>query len=115
MAVARSRGRNLNEVLAERKARRLSRLRAILLIVLAAVVAYALVHALYEQRSDPAFERLRLVVVPLENRTGDAAFDTVGLVASDWITSVLSGYAGSREVVPTTTTLAYVHSARLAR
>jgi hypothetical protein len=115
VAVARSRGRNLNEILAERKARRLSRLRAILLIVLGATALYALLHALYEQRSDPAFERLRLVVVPLDNRTGDAAFDTVGLVASDWITNVLSGYAGAREVVPTTTTLAYMHSARLAR
>jgi hypothetical protein len=111
----RARGRNLNEVLAERRARSRSRLRAVLLAASALAIVAVLLRAWLEQRSRPAFELNRVVVVPLENRTGDPAFDKLGVVASDWITRVLSGYAPAREVVPTTTALAYQRSARLAR
>ncbi len=111
----RPRGRNLNEVLAERRERRRSRLRAVLFGVIAVGIVAVLVRAWLEQRAHPAFEDNRVVVVPLQNRTGDSAFNAVGVVASDWITRVLSGYAPAREVVPTTTALAYQRSARLAR
>jgi hypothetical protein len=115
VAAGRSRGRNLNQILAERRARRLSRLRTLLIAAAATVVLVVLVRAYLEQRRVPAIEEGRVVVAPFENRTGDASLDAIGLVASDWITRVLSGYARHRSVVPTTTALAYVRSAQLAR
>lgn len=115
MAPPRSRGRNLNQVLAERRARRLSRLRTIAVAALIGVALVALLRSVLSRRVDPAYVANRLVVVPFENRTGNAAFDTLGLVTSDWVTRVLGNYAQARQVVPTTTTLAYMHSARLAR
>ena len=60
-------------------------------------------------------EPLRIVVVPFDNRTGDASFDTLGLVASDWISRNLSYYGSEYQVVPTTTSLAFVRSAQLNR
>lgn len=115
MAVKRSRGRNLNLVLAERKAERRARWRNVFTAAAIGIALLAIVHAVLKDAVNPPFEHNRLVVVPFENRTGDAAFDTLGVVASDWATRVLSGYARAREVVPTTTTLAYLYSARLAR
>ena len=102
-------------MLAERRARRLRRLRSTGVGALIGIALFFIVRAFLEQRPNPAFELNRLVVVPFENRTGDVALDTLGLVTSDWITRVLSGYARQREVVPTPTTLAYMRSARLAR
>lgn len=46
----------------------------------------------------------RIVAMPLENRTGDPAFASVGLMASDWITDGLQ-QTGIVEVVPTTTAI----------
>ena len=112
---AQKRGRNLNEILADRRARRRERLRAIFFsafVIIAGIVLY--LH--WRERSRrPEMEAFRVVVAPLDNRTGNPALDTLGLVASDWITRNLSYYAPGREVVPTTTTLSYLRSARLAR
>ena len=107
------RGRNLDEIIAERRARRFSRLRTTLFAALVVAVFSALLERWLEARRNPVYTTRRTVVVPLENRTGDAAFDTLGLVASDWITRVLSLYTPGHEVVPTTTSLMYVRSARL--
>ena len=111
----RSRGRNLNYVLEERKARRRGRLRTLVVGILVLAVAVVLFLEWRVQRRTPAITPDRVVVLPLDNRTGEARFDTLGLVAADWITRVLSLYAPRREVVPTATTLAYLRSARLAR
>ena len=111
----RSRGRNLNYVLEERKARRRSRLRASLIGAVALGLAIMLFLDWRAQRRAPAITANRVVVLPFDNRTGDVRFDALGLVASDWITRVLSLYAPQREVVPTTTTMAYIHSAQLRR
>lgn len=73
------------------------------------------VRKVLEVRRNPNFAARRTIVVPFDNRTGEAAWDTLGLVASDWITSVLSLYAPTHETVPTTTILAYEQSAQLAR
>jgi hypothetical protein len=109
------RGRNLNEILAERRARRLERLRVFLLGAGLFVLVAWLVRSMLEERTNPEFAANRVVVVPFDNRTGNSALDTLGLVASDWITRVLSLYAPAREVVPTTSMLAYRNSARLGR
>ena len=111
----RSRGRNLNFVIEERKARRRSRLRAVLLATAAVGIAVILFLDWREQRRAPAITPNRVVVLPLDNRTGAAAFDTLGIVASDWISRVLSLYGRQHEIVPTTTTLAYLRSAQLGR
>jgi DNA-binding SARP family transcriptional activator/TolB-like protein len=37
------------------------------------------------------YDNRRVVVVPFENRTGDAELDPLGLVATDWITQGLAG------------------------
>jgi DNA-binding SARP family transcriptional activator len=47
----------------------------------------------------------RVVVAPLENRTGDSGLDPLGAMAADWITQGLSG-TGIVEVVPTSAGLA---------
>lgn len=109
------RGRNLDEIIAERRARNRSRLVVALLGLLLLAGAYAVVQRVVDARRNPDFTHRRTVVVPLDNRTGDAAFDTLGLVASDWITRVLSLYSPAHEVVPTTTTLSYHRSAQLGR
>jgi hypothetical protein len=111
----RPRGRNLDQIIAERRARRQSRLRAILLALLAVLAVVAGIRKILEVRRNPNFAARRTIVVPFDNRTGDAAWDTLGLVASDWITSVLTLYAPTHETVPTTTILAYEQSAQLAR
>jgi tetratricopeptide (TPR) repeat protein len=46
----------------------------------------------------------RVVVAPLENRTGDRSLDVVGVMASDWITEGLQ-QTGLVQVVPTATAL----------
>jgi tetratricopeptide (TPR) repeat protein len=110
-----ARGRNLNQVLEDRKARRRDRLRAVLLAGAGLALVAFFISRWYQERANPNFVDNRVVVVPLDNRTGDPSLDTLGLVASDWITRVLALYAPGREVVPTTTTLAYLRSAQLRR
>ena len=108
------RGRNLDEIIAERRARRFGQLRTALISALVLAVLVVITRRWLESRRNPDYTRARTVVVPFDNRTGDAAFDTLGLVASDWITRILSLYAPYHEVVPTTTSLRYIRSARLS-
>ena len=109
------RGRNLDVLLAERRARR----RSILLNTLAGVLALAgiiyLIKVWYDQRRVPDDTEHRVVIAPFDNRTGDRALDDLGLITSDWITNGLSRFAPRYQVVPTTTVLAYKHSARVSR
>src|SRR5262249_44646513 len=49
----------------------------------------------------------RLIVVPLENRTGDPKLEAIGTMAADWTTRGLTE-TGLVEVVPTTTVLTVV-------
>src|SRR5688572_2199624 len=107
------RGRNLNAVLEMRKARRLRRLRAVLFgVVVLTVIAWII--ATYERRQFVrAIDERRVVIMPLENRTGDALLDPLGAVASDWATHLLTFFGQHVDVVPTTTTLDYYRSSNL--
>ena len=107
------RGRNLNEVIAFRKARRLSRLRAVLFgAAVLAVIAWFI--ATRERRQLVRdIDDQRVVVLPLDNRTGDPSLDPLGIVVSDWTTRLLTFFHHSVSVVPTTTTLAYYRSANI--
>jgi DNA-binding SARP family transcriptional activator/TolB-like protein len=55
--------------------------------------------------SGPAFEARRVVVIPFENRTGEALMDPVANMAADWIIQGLTG-RGALQVVPVTAALA---------
>jgi tetratricopeptide (TPR) repeat protein len=50
----------------------------------------------------PALEGRRVIVVPLDNRTGDPALDGLGFMAADWISQQLAG-TGLVEVVDSRT------------
>lgn len=63
-------------------------------------------------RAAPSPDPQRVVVVPLENRTGDPALDAVGSIAADWITQ---GLAASGEVQVVTLTAALTAARHLAR
>jgi hypothetical protein len=113
--VKKPRGRNLDDILAERRARRLTRLRAIALGLLGIIAVALVVRRVLELRRNPTYAQLRTIVVPLDNRTGDSAYDALSLVASDWITRNMTRYSPAVEVVPTVSMLAYEQSARLRR
>jgi TolB-like protein len=53
----------------------------------------------------PELDARRVLVVPLENRTGDAALDPIGSMAADWLIQGLA-QTGMVDVVPVTTSLA---------
>ena len=109
------RGRNLNEILADRKARRRERLRAIFFAVFVVTTGAVLFLYWQERASRPEIQPQRIVIVPLDNRTGDPGLDALSVVASDWTTRNLSYYAPGHEIVPTTSALAYMRAARLDR
>ncbi|MGH7638879.1 MAG: protein kinase domain-containing protein [Gemmatimonadaceae bacterium] len=75
------------------------------LVVGAIAVAAALVTVAITRNETPGGSASsdgigRIVVAPLDNRTGDPALDVVGLMAGDWITEGLQR-TGVLEVVPT--------------
>jgi TolB-like protein/tetratricopeptide (TPR) repeat protein len=76
---------------------------------LLAIGGYALV--IRRVAPDPADSRV--VVVPFENRTGQASLDPIGTMAADWVIQGLSR-TGTIEVVPITTSLAASRFVRTA-
>jgi DNA-binding SARP family transcriptional activator len=73
-----------------------------ILVGAAAVAAIALLLfvALGDRSTPPALDPDRVLVYPLENRTGDATLDPAGMLAADWITRSLAR-ANFLEVFPT--------------
>ena len=73
----------------------------------AAVVAIALLlfTALRDHSPTPVLDPGRVLVYPLENRTGDASLDPAGMLAADWITRSLAR-ADFLEVFPTSELMA---------
>lgn len=68
-----------------------SRSRAFLRWLLPAAVAVAVVGVmLLARRSKVEIDPTRIIVVPLENRTGDSLLDPVGQMAAEWITHGLA-------------------------
>jgi DNA-binding SARP family transcriptional activator/TolB-like protein len=55
-----------------------------------ALVGLALLLLVLFRRQGPTLDSSRIVVVPLENRTGDPLLDPVGQMAAEWITHGLS-------------------------
>jgi tRNA A-37 threonylcarbamoyl transferase component Bud32 len=54
------------------------------------------------RRPDAALVPARLLVVPLENQTGDTTLDALGVMAADWIGQALSSVSGVEVVDPRT-------------
>lgn len=79
--------------------------RAAMVVALTAVVGVAAIHV-HGQRTllDRASGFGLIVVVPLENRTGDSTFEVVSLMAADWITDGLQR-SGQVSVLPTQSAL----------
>ena len=73
----------------------------------AAVVAIALLllTAMRDRSPAPALDPGRVLVYPLENRTGDVTLDPAGMLAADWITRSLAR-ADFLEVFPTSELMA---------
>ncbi|MFC1573256.1 protein kinase [Candidatus Eisenbacteria bacterium] len=85
--------------------------RPMILVTLIAVVLVAVVLILtkpWERGSN--VDPNRVVVAPLENRTGDPSLDLVGQMAADWITQGLSRLDGIK-VVPTMSAIEYARDA----
>jgi DNA-binding SARP family transcriptional activator/tetratricopeptide (TPR) repeat protein len=59
---------------------------------------------------EPDLDARRVLVLPFENRTGDASLDPVASMTADWIVQGLAG-RGALEVVPVTAALAAAVSA----
>jgi tetratricopeptide (TPR) repeat protein len=78
------------------------RRRAVAVLLLVAVAASTVIVVMRVYRDAPHARSDRVVVAPLENRTGDASLDVVGSMAADWITTGLA-QIGTINVVPTTT------------
>ena len=72
-------------------------LAALALLAAAVLIVFA---ALGDRSSAPDLDPDRVLVFPLENRTGDATLDPAGMLAADWITRSLAR-AGFLEVFPT--------------
>jgi tRNA A-37 threonylcarbamoyl transferase component Bud32/tetratricopeptide (TPR) repeat protein len=53
----------------------------------------------------PELDARRVLVIPLENRTGDAGLEPIGSMAADWLIQGLA-QTGTVDVVPVTTSLA---------
>ncbi|MEJ2678827.1 MAG: BTAD domain-containing putative transcriptional regulator, partial [Gemmatimonadota bacterium] len=74
--------------------------RARLLLPLAAVIATAaLVPLVLGHSSTSSLERERVMVLPLENETGDSTLSDIGLLAADWITNAVA-HMGTLDAVP---------------
>lgn len=110
-----TRGRNIDLVLDERRARRRSRIITVVAAgLLVAATAY-IAKAWYDQRQIGDPTEHRVVVAPFDNRTGDRSLDDLGLVTADWVTNALTTRATTQQAVPTTTAIAYFRSAGLRR
>jgi DNA-binding SARP family transcriptional activator/TolB-like protein len=59
-------------------------------VVAAVLAGLALALLVFLRREGPALDASRIVVVPLENRTGEPRLDPVGQMAAEWITHGLS-------------------------
>ena len=73
--------------------------RRVAFVAIAAAAASGALVAM-QRRSAPPRGVGRIVVAPLENRTGDTTLDALGLVAADWLTEGLERTRAA-EVVPT--------------
>lgn len=70
-----------------RRGRALRRLAAAAVLTAAVLVVFA---ALGDRSPAPALDPARVLVYPLENRTGDSGLDPTGRLAADWITRGLA-------------------------
>ncbi|CAN5778061.1 hypothetical protein BH23GEM9_BH23GEM9_26040 [soil metagenome] len=89
---------------------RRGRLPVVALVTLVAVAVAIAAWVVEAQRNAKGTEMLsprRVVVAPLDNRTGDPAFDVVGQMAADWVIHGLS-QSGTIELVPVTAMLTSV-------
>jgi DNA-binding SARP family transcriptional activator len=80
------------------RGRAVRRLAAAAALVAVALLGFA---ALGDRSPAPALDPDRVLVYPLENRTGDADFDPAGRLAADWITRGLAR-ADFLEAIPST-------------
>ncbi len=100
---------------AEVAARGKRRNRLALLIPLAAVGLLLIAGVVFLRPVEgTALVRNRVVVAPLENRTGDSALDRIGLIAADWITNGVARM-GVAQVVPAREALAALRMAGVAQ
>jgi tetratricopeptide (TPR) repeat protein len=85
-----------------RAAHRSSRRRRLTLLAATSVLLLVIAAIVGRLSLAPELDANRVVVVPLENRTGDTALALLGSMAADWITQGLQGI-DVIEVVPTAT------------
>lgn len=98
-------GRDLDEIQDE-EVRRTTSLVKTLAVVATGVVAVGLMAVSFTRRGDVPNVRMdRLVVAPLDNRTGNPALNQLGNLAADLIAQ--APQPDSIDVIPYTTTLAY--------
>jgi len=65
-----------------------------------AMAALAAAFLLIPPWNEPGLDPNRILVVPLENRTGDASLDPVGAMAAEWLTEGLLALTGIVQPVP---------------
>ena len=106
-------GRDLDELRQEEELRRKSVLKTTSIIAASLVLTFTVSAFNTAHKDAPVLNNGRVVIAPLENRTGNASFDAIGNAAADWSAQRLIELR-SIEIVPYSSVAEYTAAAPLS-